>query len=80
MAYTATNPLMPTQKQGVTNWQPSSTITLAPEIINEITTRFGRTPAQYVLPIHASSTMRMMSPARWANFQTQNCPPAPETL
>jgi len=80
MTYTAMNPLMPAQKQGDTNWEQTSSITLAPEIINEIIDRYNRSPAEYVLPIQASSTMRMMSPAKASFFTTQNCPPAPETL
>jgi hypothetical protein len=80
MTYTMNNPLMPTQKQGKTNWDRTASINLAPEIVNEITARYGRTPAQYVLPIQASSTMRMMSPAKKMYFNTQNCPPTPETL
>ncbi|MBN1205679.1 MAG: pilus assembly protein [Myxococcaceae bacterium] len=77
MPYAATNPLMPTQQA---NWQQSAamTVTLDTAIRDELLTRVGL--EQYVLPIHASASLRMMTPARAQFFGTLNCPPAPETL
>jgi TadE-like protein len=77
MAYTAQNPLMLTQKA---NWTQSSTMTMSLEddIVRELLLRVNS--AQYVIPIHASASLRMMTPAQGRYFLTQNCPPAPETL
>ncbi|MFL5348464.1 MAG: TadE/TadG family type IV pilus assembly protein [Hyalangium sp.] len=77
MSYTAQNPLMETQKA---NWTASSvnTMTLESAIQGEL---LGRVASQqYVIPIHASASLRMMTPAQNRYFTTQNCPPAPETL
>jgi hypothetical protein len=46
-------------------------INLEGAILNEMRSRYAR--GEYVLPIHASGSMRMMTPARRTNFQQQNC-------
>lgn len=77
MDYTAQNPLMVTQKA---NWTASTknTMTLEGAIKNELLSRTSS--QQYVIPIHATASLRMMTPAQSRYFLTQNCPPAPETL
>ena len=35
---------------------------------------------EYVFPLQATYSMRMMTPARRSNFQKQNCASAPESL
>ncbi len=77
MPYSAQNPLMPTQRA---SWQQSTTMTvnLDAAIRDELLTRVGL--EQYVLPINASASLRMMTPLRSQYFTTFNCPPAPETL
>ncbi len=77
MDYTAQNPLMLTQKA---NWTASTvnTMTLEAAIQGELLSRVAS--QQYVIPIHASASLRMMTPAQGQYFTTQNCPPAPETL
>ncbi|HYH99806.1 TadE family protein [Hyalangium sp.] len=77
MNYTATNPLMPTQKA---RWKKSvaMTVSLDSAIVEEMLGRVST--EQYVIPIHASASLRMMTPAQGRYFRTFNCPPAPETL
>jgi hypothetical protein len=75
LAYTAQNPLMPAQ---AARWSDRSAHVLQAAIANEMLTRAQR--GELVFPIEASWTMRMMTPAKAANFQTQNCPPTPEGL
>jgi hypothetical protein len=77
MTYTSQNPLMLTQRA---NWAQSPTMTMSLEtaIVNELLTRVAS--EQYVIPIHASASLRMMTPAQGQYFLTKNCPPAPETL
>jgi hypothetical protein len=62
------------------NWppSPSMTMTLEQAIVTELLERVGT--EQYVIPIHASASLRMMTPAQGRYFLTKNCPPAPETL
>jgi hypothetical protein len=77
MAYMDQNPLMLTQRA---NWTTSPTMpmSLHEAIVDELLTRVGT--EQYVIPIHASASLRMMTPAQRRYFLTQNCPPAPEAL
>lgn len=77
MTYTSQNPLMLTQRA---NWTQSPTMTMSLEsaIVNEMLARVAS--EQYVIPIHASASLRMMTPAQGQFFLTKNCPPAPETL
>lgn len=77
MTYTAQNPLMLTQRA---NWTQSPTMTMSLEsaIVDELLQRVAS--EQYVIPIHASASLRMMTPAQGQYFLTKNCPPAPETL
>jgi hypothetical protein len=77
MTYTAQNPLLLTQRA---NWTASPTMTMSLEsaIVNELLARVAA--EQYVIPIHASASLRMMTPAQGQYFLTKNCPPAPETL
>ena len=76
-SYTAQNPLMQTQ---TANWTPatSGTYSLDAAIGAEMLNRAARN--EYVFPITASYTMRMMTPAKAVNFATQNCPPTPAAL
>jgi hypothetical protein len=74
--YTAQNPLMLTQKA---RWTRGPTPpTLEASIQAETLRRLAA--EQYVIPIHASASLRMMTPAQRRFFLTQNCAPAPETL
>ncbi len=73
--YTAQNPLMLTQKA---NWTQVQDPGLEGAIRAEMLSRHGS--GQYVIPIHASASLRMMTPARGRHFQTKNCPPTPEGL
>lgn len=77
MTYTSQNPLMLTQRA---NWTQSPTMTMSLEsaIVAEMLNRVAS--EQYVIPIHASASLRMMTPAQGQYFLTKNCPPAPETL
>lgn len=73
MPYEGLNPLMVAQdvkyEQG--------NIDLASAIRGEVLSRFNK--KQYVIPIVASGSMRMMTPARKKFFQQQHCS-APESL
>ncbi len=73
--YTAVNPLQPTQ---TANWTRRTDFSLNAAIRQELLDRVGR--KEYVFPLQASYTMRMMTPARPRFFQVQNCPPTPEGL
>jgi hypothetical protein len=77
LTYTDQNPLLLTQRA---NWARSPTMTMSLEsaIVTELLTRVGA--EQYVIPIHASASLRMMTPAQGQYFRTKNCPPAPDTL
>jgi hypothetical protein len=65
--YSGVNPLM--VNQNIT--YESGSIALEGAIRNEVISRYAR--REYVLPIHASGSMRMMTPARRMYFQQQNC-------
>lgn len=67
MPFMANNPLMVNQRA---RYQRGS-IDLEGAIRSNVVGRFMR--GQYVLPIHASGSMRMMTPARRTYFQQQNC-------
>jgi hypothetical protein len=80
LSYTAENPLMHTQQA---NWVG----TMAPPdahaalYLIEVLTRYNN--GEYVFPIRAAATLRMMTPAKFKYFTlggvpTHNCPPAPE--
>lgn len=73
-AYSNQNPLMIRQKA---NWTgPGST--LSAEVRGELQ---GRMQAgEYVFPIVASFTMRMMTPVKAVNLVPKNCPLTPNTL
>ncbi len=79
-AYGAQNPLMINMR--ATNWSsgtPSNTLFM--EIRNELAVRL--TSNDYVFPIVATSTMRMMTPMKRANYAPpalKNCPGTPSTL
>jgi hypothetical protein len=73
--YTAVDPLQPVQQA---NWGRQTDFTLEEAIRSELLERVGR--KEYVFPLQATYTMRMMTPARPRYFQTQNCPPTPEGL
>ncbi|XXF78532.1 pilus assembly protein [Myxococcaceae bacterium GXIMD 01537] len=73
LPYEGTNPLMVAQ---TTRFESGSS-TLEGAIRGEVMSRYNR--KQYIIPIHASGSMRMMTPARKKFFQQQNCT-APETL
>jgi hypothetical protein len=76
-SYTALNPMMVTEEA---NWTPGNSggATLEPAIAAEMVARHAR--KEFVMPIEATYTMRMMTPAKATNFRTQHCPPTPETL
>jgi hypothetical protein len=66
------NPLMPTQ---VASWTRQTAFSLEEELGKEMLRRAER--KEYVFPLQASSTMRMMTPPRLQLFQTQHCTPVP---
>jgi hypothetical protein len=72
--YTAQNPLMPVQ---TANWQQYGTrlnATISTEMANRMLA------GEYVFPITASYTMRLMTPLKQNNWATKNCTPTPATL
>ena len=73
----AQNPLLLTERA---NWTQSPTMSMSLEsaIVTELLSRVGA--EQYVIPIHASASLRMMTPAQGRYFLTKNCPPAPDNL
>jgi hypothetical protein len=76
--YDFTNPLMPAEKRAGWTRPNGPPIRLDAQIRSEFVSRIGN--KQYVFPIQASSTMRMMTPARAEFFQQQNCGDAPQSL
>jgi hypothetical protein len=60
------------------NWQEIQDPGLENAIYREMLERANS--GEYVIPIHASASLRMMTPAQGQYFQTKNCPPAPEEL
>jgi hypothetical protein len=75
-SYTAVNPLMATQ---TANWTQERPPTLEASIRDEMVQRVIERK-QYVFPIHASGSLRMMTPPRQEFFDRQNCNPAPPAL
>jgi hypothetical protein len=73
--YEAQNPLLLTERA---RWGATAISNLEEQIRVEVLRRLAR--RQYVLPIHASASLRMMTPVRFRFFQSQNCSPAPEAL
>ncbi len=69
--YAGVNPLIPSAN---VQWTASGVQTLS-SFREEFNARYAQ--QQYTFPISASAVSRMMTPPRPANFQTQNCPPAP---
>jgi hypothetical protein len=75
-SYTAVDPLQPVK---TANWtRGANYVPLEASIRSELLERNNR--AEYVFPLQASYTMRMMTPARRNFFARQNCPPTPEGL
>ena len=75
-AYTAQNPLLLTQRA---DWQASTNgHRLDAAIARELLERVNR--GEYVFPVEATWTMRMMSPPKPTNFVTQHCAPTPAVL
>ncbi|MHB8875655.1 MAG: TadE/TadG family type IV pilus assembly protein, partial [Myxococcaceae bacterium] len=77
-AYRAQNPLMLTQQANWNGSMGSPTFNLDTAIGAEMAARVNR--GEFVFPIQATYTMRMMTPAKAVNFTTQNCPPTPSSL
>lgn len=74
--YTGANPLLLTNRA---NWRREEAPSHLESFIQaEMLARISR--RQYTLPLHATASLRMMTPARARYFRTQNCPPAPEAL
>ncbi|OJH35214.1 TadE family protein [Cystobacter ferrugineus] len=73
--YTAQDPLTPVRRA---NWSAENPTTLEGSIRAELLRRVSI--GFYSMPIHASASLRMMTPVRRQHFQTQNCAPAPEVL
>lgn len=72
--YTYQNPLMPVQ---TANWRQYGT-RLNAAIAGEMASRMQA--GEYVFPITASYTMRLMTPLKQNNWATKNCTPTPATL
>ncbi|ADO68868.1 TadE/TadG family type IV pilus assembly protein [Stigmatella aurantiaca] len=72
--YNHVNPLMPTQ---VAQWTRQTAFSLEEALGAEMLQRADR--KEYVFPLQANYSMRMMTPPRPQHFQTQNCAPAPGT-
>ncbi|MBM7117883.1 TadE/TadG family type IV pilus assembly protein [Archangium primigenium] len=73
--YTAHNPLLLTE---TAHWNERSGARFDAAIAQELVSRSRR--REYVFPLQASYSMRMMTPARRTLFRTQNCEPTPEGL
>lgn len=71
-AYNYSNPLMAPQRA---NWQMAGPKSINAAIINEMAMRMNR--GEFVFPISASYTMRMMTPLKSSNMFPKNCPPTP---
>ncbi len=75
-AYTAQNPLLVQKK---VNWGAGVSKTPQAEIAGEYLKRYAL--KHYVFPIEVTSTMRMMSPVQFSDFNANfNCPPTPNSL
>ncbi|WP_309243025.1 pilus assembly protein [Hyalangium versicolor] len=76
MDYSDADPLMPVHRA---RWRPGTApVTWEGAIRDELLARTGR--KEYVFPLQATYTMRMMTPARALEFTEQNCPPTPQGL
>jgi hypothetical protein len=73
--YDAADPLVPVHQA---HWRPGTFTSLEAAIRQEMLERTNR--REYVFPLQATYSMRMMTPARPQNFAVQNCPPTPPTL
>jgi hypothetical protein len=73
--YTAVNPLVSPQ---TAKWTATAAQSVDSAIISEMATRMNR--GEFVFPITATYTMRMMTPAKQDAFRTKNCPPTPAAL
>ncbi len=73
--YMAADPLAPVKRA---NWKTENPTTLEAALRDELMRRVSA--GFYSLPIHASASLRMMTPVRQSHFPTQNCAPAPEVL
>lgn len=73
--YTAANPLMSPR---TAQWGSQTGFRLHGTIGQELLSRANR--YEYVFPLQANYTMRMMTPPRRSNFTRQNCAPTPENL
>ena len=73
--YTNVNPLATPQ---TAQWRATSPQALNAAIVAEMSTRMQR--GEFVFPITANYTMRMMTPAKGANFVIKNCTPTPQTI
>ena len=74
-AYAAHNPLLLTE---TANWNERTSPGFDGAIVGEMLSRSNQ--GEYVFPLQATYSMRMMTPARRTYFQTQNCAPTPEGL
>lgn len=75
-AYTGVNPLTPAQNA---NWDTSKGgSNVDAPILAEMLARHQA--GEYVFPIEATYTMRMMTPVRPINFRSMNCAPTPAGL
>jgi hypothetical protein len=74
-SYAAVNPLVAAQNA---RWQSTAAQALDTAIVTEMSGRMQR--GEFVFPISATYTMRMMTPSKSVNFSTKNCPPTPATL
>jgi hypothetical protein len=72
-AYAGANPLMPAQRQA--EWKDSGPGLRFARVAEALSDRADR--GEYVVPVHASFRMRMMTPALQ---RTQACPGSPEDL
>jgi hypothetical protein len=73
--YAAQNPLLLTE---TAHWNERTSPGFDGAIVGEMLSRSNQ--GEYVFPLQASYSMRMMMPARRTYFQTQNCAPTPEGL
>ncbi|MBL8954525.1 MAG: pilus assembly protein [Myxococcaceae bacterium] len=73
--YTAVNPLMTPQTAG---WSSKGATSLNAAIIGEMALRMNR--GEFVFPISATYTMRMMTPLKSTNFIFKNCAPTPNSI
>jgi hypothetical protein len=73
--YTAVDPIQPVHNA---RWRQGMATSLEAAIRQELLERVDR--EEYVFPLQANYSMRMMTPARRQFFEEQNCSPTPQTL